>query len=391
MALLEVNMAIANQYGINLGEIEKTVSDLKTAKLRREKLEYDKESREAGDEYYGNYLSKKDKSSIVEPTDENEDGEIDAAEKKNALRKTGMKFNAFSKTKDRDEKSADRASQIHRRNVLNGATIAAENRAAAKDAARIQREKEEDAALEKFYIKNGASPEEAKNNVLVGAKNAKAALNVYEKQNEIERTQTKQGLNKAGAELGQMIQEADEDPQGVEQKYQKKRESLLKRENDLRKAEMKSKADEVGERIRQMPETILVNGQINKTYLTGSLANTQRLAASMEEVDKSKKDKPTFSQTKTNERANIKYATDSLKDDIGELSPEAKKIVSRVSDLSLLHPKWSSSKTLREAKKQIGGKKTKRLSVENPVKYQISPDGTQIFNGKEYVPYDKKK
>lgn len=75
-----------NTYGIDIGNILNTVSNLKTAKLRQDKLQSDMDTEGMQEEAYGNYLAKNKKSEVVEAIDENEDGTIDAKEKKNALR-----------------------------------------------------------------------------------------------------------------------------------------------------------------------------------------------------------------------------------------------------------------------------------------------------------------
>ncbi len=131
---------MSGKYGVNLAHAENTISNLKTAKMNRDKTRRAFEREDLEDEAYGNYLSKSNPDEIIKATDTNQDGIVDEAETQNALRKTGKKFGAIKKITDKKEISANRANVIsnrnsrtasanNRRSVLNRATNAAEKRA----------------------------------------------------------------------------------------------------------------------------------------------------------------------------------------------------------------------------------------------------------------------
>lgn len=127
-----------NQFGFDLGDVKNTVSNLKTAKLKQKKMEVESKTEEAESEYLGNALAKKKPGATVAPVDENEDGQIDATETKNAIIATGRKYKGYTTDKESDEKTSKHKSDLNRTNVLNAATIAASKRA---DAANARAEK----------------------------------------------------------------------------------------------------------------------------------------------------------------------------------------------------------------------------------------------------------
>lgn len=127
-----------NQFGFDLGDVKNTVSNLKTAKLKQKKMEVESATEEAQSEYLGNALAKKKPGATVAPVDENEDGQIDAAETKNAIIATGRKYKGYTTDKESDEKTAKHKSDLNRTNVLNASTRAASKRA---DAANARAEK----------------------------------------------------------------------------------------------------------------------------------------------------------------------------------------------------------------------------------------------------------
>lgn len=82
---------------------------MKNTRLENERKEEASKQLEATNIEFGNALSKENPSSIVEPTDENENGKIDPEEQKNALVATGRKYEAWDKTRDDKEIAANRA------------------------------------------------------------------------------------------------------------------------------------------------------------------------------------------------------------------------------------------------------------------------------------------
>lgn len=139
-----------NQFGFDLGEVKNTVSALKTAKIRQKKMERENDVNEKSDEAFGNYLSKNSPGDVVNAIDENEDGAIDASEKKNALISTGRKFGAYNKTQRVEERKSEVSSRNNRRNVLNAATNRADNRASAKHQQSIEKVEKANIAKKTF-------------------------------------------------------------------------------------------------------------------------------------------------------------------------------------------------------------------------------------------------
>ena len=117
------------QYGIDMGNILSTKSNLKTANLKQEAMQSTLDTEEEEDVAYGNQLVKSGKAEL-NAIDENGDGKIDADEKKNALREAGRSYGAHSKMRKDDDASANIKNTIANRNARTGIAQSKENRQA---------------------------------------------------------------------------------------------------------------------------------------------------------------------------------------------------------------------------------------------------------------------
>jgi len=368
-------MAVANQYGINLDNILSSASTLKSAKLRQEKLSNELAETEQSDLVQGNYLSKSDPRQVVQATDENEDGVIDATEKKNALRNTGRRYKSITKIKSDNQLRANRSAAAGR----------AAGRYKRQQEKYEKQEKRNQVMLNSQYrreLLDGMNIGKAKENKAMGIKNSKILSDNAAKMSSNEIKIAKNKINLEQKEVFEVISIGVKDAKAGEKAFQGKREQMRQNSVEVGKTSPET-ADEINAQLERYPVTLLnEDGTFNTKRATEYLTSLENKQQILENPRPKSTTTPTFSQLKGNERAAIKHAKEMLKDEHGIISKENKKVIDRVGDIVDKHPAWSATKILREAKRI--SKKTNTIK-----RGQKSRDGKQIFDGQKWITYTK--
>jgi len=392
---------MASKYGVNMAHVENTISNLKTAKLKQDKLQSDLDTTGMEEEAYGNYLTKNKKSAVVDAVDENNDGIVDANEKKNALRMTGKKWGAIKDLRATDEKTANAKNIISNRNARTGISQGHLKLAQARENRAVKKQKDADAKeikntknLENYLIANGTAPVMAKQIAEIGLKNTKDAQAVIDKGDATAKRQVIDGYTKGIAYIGSLIDTAVDDPQGTETRYQKSISDLKKAETDMLRAGNKEEADKIKEKYESMPTSILgKDGVIDTDYLQTKLMQTASTIERLESYEPQDKDKKlTFSQKKTHLREVRKVAKDILEEDYDLDPKQVAKIQEEAVKIAQANNKITAEEAVSKAKEKVL-KLKKSVSAGNklvPKRGQKSNDGKKIFDGKKWVEYKKK-
>ena len=384
-----------------MAHVENTISNLKTAKLKQDKLQSDLDTTGMEEEAYGNYLTKNKKSAVVDAVDENDDGIVDASEKKNALRMTGKKWGAIKDLRATDEKTANAKNIISNRNARTGISQGHLKLAQARENRAVKKQKDADAKeikntknLENYLIANGTAPVMAKQIAEIGLKNTKDAQAVIDKGDATAKRQVIDGYTKGIAYIGSLIDTAVDDPQGTETRYQKSISDLKKAETDMLRAGNKEEADKIKEKYESMPTSILgKDGVIDTDYLQTKLMQTASTIERLESYEPQDKDKKlTFSQKKTHLREVRKVAKDILEEDYDLDPKQVAKIQEEAVKIAQANNKITAEEAVSKAKEKVL-KLKKSVSAGNklvPKRGQKSNDGKKIFDGKKWIEYKKK-
>lgn len=389
---------MANRYGIDMGNIMKTTSALKTAKLRRDKAQKDMDRENLEDEAYGDDIAKNNPSNMIAATDDNQDGVIDDNEKLSAKRKTGMKYNALAKIEDRKEKKKDRE-QI-RKNRMSAEGRAAGRYKMAQEKHNEQKQKNEmfSKSLEKIALANGATPDEAK---LIGeggikqvGKTVDFVSNANDKQVEGLITMNA-GLIKGLTEIGEV---GAENPQQAEQQYQTALKAMDDSILEAAKSGNKKQLEQLENMRSTLPQTLISEKGFNFNNLQLTMAKAQNNIDNIQDIrrlnssTKTKDDTPSYSQVKTHLREVRKVAKDSLEFDatIDENQKEA--IISNAVKIAQNNPNITAEEALARAKgkkptnnipKKKGKEKNNKfreggIYIQNGVKYK--------YTGGKFIP-----
>jgi len=387
-------MALGNQYGINLDNVLSTGSVLKTAKLRREKIEDEMKDKEFQDVAYGNFVSKDNPNAVVAAIDENEDGEIDASEKRNALRNTGRKFNALKNVENVKEKRVDRAQIRSNRRASRNRADTRLNWQREDRAKKEQQKKVREDALTKMYVSRGNSLDEARRKVAMGQDEYAKYEKTYAAANKEQRKVMSEETNALGNNVMGLIQLGGKNPEMADKKFRDFRETQLRRVSELRKAGLNDEADKVQDDVDSMPVSLIdTKGNFNNDFLTDTLMLLESNMKSMEETDQKQR---TLGQEDTRSAKAYKIIENMVtSNDVVEGKKLDKKQFMAVAELT--DEIMSKNKGIRpasavkKAMKQLGmGKSAKKVKLDKPPKGQVSNDGTQIYDGSKWVPYKKR-
>ncbi len=122
-------MYVAKVKSPDIGKAYALGVKIKGNELDNEKKEEAKKQTEASNVEFGNYLTENNPASVVQPTDENENGMIDAEENKNALMATGRKYKAHEEIRTDTEQSTRRKQVMAHAAASEGRRIRSEQRA----------------------------------------------------------------------------------------------------------------------------------------------------------------------------------------------------------------------------------------------------------------------
>ena len=408
---------MANAYGFDGAKVTNTVSAYKTAELARDKVKRGFEKEDAEFEEYGNYITKHNKNSITEAVDENEDGEIDAHEEKNALLATGKKWGAIKDLRATDEKTANAKNIISNRNARTGISRGhlkiAQSRLAitrAKDKRlRIKQAKSDanDKILFDLTVKEGQKQgldlDQSTLLALDGATKVKAKVKAISDMTDLN-AETEIKYQNGKTEGIHKIATAETPEQQLDLIMKGKDAS----DEMLLKA-IKSKDQKAIERASEMVELsksfLNEDGTVNTSKVNSTYMQSYNTGQSMElALEKKmtrgkgstrKPGKITENQKKGNIAKDQKVIRKLAEDD-GEAGYPTAKEYNEAKLLAFKRNKQgldsSPDESYAKAKEIVMLKYEKAKGGEaKPVKYQVSEDGKKIYNGKKWVKYNKKK
>lgn len=253
-------MSVANQYGINVGNILSQASNIKTARLNREKNQLALDKTKAGIALREDALDKKSNALAQENVDESLQGGIEG----------GYVEPIETLSQEEVNKLSALAPEVSR------------------EIAQTQQAQQQQQALKRMYMSKGETEEDATFKSSMDIKDVADFDKMYQTKDKIQKTQIRDGVAQQGRMIQGLLEVAEQDPQAANQQFMNYRTDKLKQINELRKQGKNAEADQIEKGLQRVPETLLsADGKFNASYLTLTLGKLNSMLTTAESYEKS--------------------------------------------------------------------------------------------------------
>lgn len=254
-------MALANQYGIDLGNILSTESAIKTSRLNQRAKQLELDKAQAGNILRTNVLNKQE----------------------NKKREAEFKAGQASGLEGPMEKPLDTLNAEDENKLM---AIAPE---ATIELQKSQAMAQQQEALKRMYISQGESEEVAAFKSNMDVEDVVKFEKMYAEKDE----KTQEAIRNAVAQQGRMIEgiltTAKDNPQQAEQMFQDYKTSQLEKINQLRKSGNNVEADQIESGLKRVPKSLITpEGGFNAGYLTLTLGKLDSALTTAESYQKEK-------------------------------------------------------------------------------------------------------
>ena len=281
-------MALANRYGIDLGGIYQTANAVKNARIARKLKEREMEKEDAVIE--GKYNSLNAKSNIgadVGVDQDTENGSVMASAKDTQNNDNGsLGDTSPSKTDISKEKPS-------RKNMI--ATLAKDTMD--QELAKRELIAKQKEARKRMYVAQGLSEQDADYKSSLDVEEVTKFQDMFQKSDEYQRKAIKENINDTGNFMASLI-EMQDNPVQADKIFRDRREQRLEYINELRKKGLNKEADEIEQRVKAMPKTILTqDGKLNTQLITNELTKLTLMARTIDENQEIRKDERELKNT----------------------------------------------------------------------------------------------
>lgn len=253
-------MPAGSQYGIDVGNILSQSSNIRTARLNRERNQLALDKEKAGIKLREDELDRKSNLLAEEATDESMQG--------------GMEGGYSEPIETLPQEEVNRLSAI-----------------APEAAATIQKTKQDEANIAnmtQFYVGKGDSKEEASLKAQGFAKEIQTANTAYMKVGEEVQGRMRDYYARTGNQVQSLMEVAKQDPMQAEKMYQTFLNGRNEEIKQLYKTGQTDIADKLQKTVDSSPNTLIKDGRFNFEYTTLKLSQLDQILTNAETYDKDK-------------------------------------------------------------------------------------------------------
>jgi hypothetical protein len=335
-------MPVANRFGINLGEIQTQASNIKTAKLSREKNQLAVDRTKAGIKLRERALGKKSNALIDESAQGEGEGIFPTAE------------------------------ELPQEEVNRLQALAPD---VAKDIAKTQQVAAQTEALKRMYMAKGETEDDATYKSNLDVQDVADFEKIYTTKDKANQAQIRDNIAQQGRLIQSVLEIAQQNPQQANKMFLDYRTDNLKAINELRKNGKNEEADQMEKGLKRLPETLITpDGKFNAGFLTMSLAKLNSMLTTAESYTESQSEAQKQANKLALEREKQKApSTRGTKKEFQQLmdaldkekDPKKRKMIqSRLTKLS--QPSMQSDEVKRQTANRIRGEFATKVNVENP-------------------------
>lgn len=243
-------MPTGTRYGIDVGNILSQASNIKTARLNRERNELALEKTKAGIKLRERDLKRRSDALVDESAQGEGEGMFPIA----------------------DEMPQEEVNRLQ--------ALAPD---VAKDIAKTQQASKQTEALKRMYMAKGETEEDATFKSQLDVKDVIDFEKQYVDKDEANQALIRDNIAQKGQMIQSILEQAQTNPQQANQMFVNFRMDNLKTVNELRKAGKNAEADQMEKGLKRLPETLITpDGKFNAGFLTMSLAKLDSMLTTAE-------------------------------------------------------------------------------------------------------------
>ena len=252
-------MPATSQYGIDLGNILSQASNIKTAKLNRERNQLAMDKAKAGIALREDELNKQSNILAQESVDESMQG--------------GMEGGYTEPIETLSQEEVNKLSAL--------APEVSQNIAKTQQA---QAQKE---SMKRMYMAKGESEDDATYKANLDIKDVADFDKMYIAKDKAQKVQMRDGIAQQGRFIQTILETAQQNPQQANQMFTNFRTDQLKNINELRKNGRNDEADQIEASLKRSPETLISpDGKFNAGFLTLSLGKLNSMLTTAESYER---------------------------------------------------------------------------------------------------------
>jgi len=258
-------MPLANQYGVDLGNIFATESAIKTARLNRKAKGLAIEKEEAGRKLRKNALDKR-------------------------LNKDQSKESMIAKGISGPEPKPFEALSAEEENRLS--SIAPN---VASQIQKTEQQQQQQEALKNMYIHQGDSEDIATYKSQLDIDDTVKFEKLYKSKNDEQKTNIRNGLAQQGQMIQNILETSAQNPEQANKMFIDFKTNTLKKINELRKNNQNEQADQLEESMKRVPNSLIgQDGKFNTSYLMVSLGKLNSMLTTAESFQEEQKSNREF-------------------------------------------------------------------------------------------------
>lgn len=269
-------MSLANRFGIDYGAIVNTENAIKNARLLRKKSQREMEKEDA--------IIDGTAESIADSTTNNPLAQA-AAGKKDSQKPVNNVMASAGTGESTGTDGEDTAEVTPKENALTRAdkiALIAKNKQDKVQQAEALKVKQTE-ARKRMYVAQGMSEQDAEYKSILDTEEVSKFQTMFQKADDAQQKAIRNNVNESGNFMASLIKMGD-NPQQAEKLYVNRRTDRLEMINKLRKQGKNKEADEMEQRLKTMPKTILKpDGSLNNQFLTNQLTQLTTMVRSAED------------------------------------------------------------------------------------------------------------